>query len=218
MVKGVGLRRLSRRGSWVQIPPSAPRQFLQTTKPYEIEDTKQISMSKSTAKKAWQIIGLAADTPFPAQREKLALFGQFVGDWDIIEARYPQPNGTPLTRRGEVHFGWILDGRAIQDVWMAYDGKEGRVVPIGTTIRFYDPKIDAWHSVWLNPVGGYVQEFVARKVGEEIVLEGKTVESGFPEQWIFSNITADSFRWHAEETHDSGKTWILTEEMQIRRH
>ena len=27
MVKGVGLRLLSRRGSWVQIPPSAPQFF-----------------------------------------------------------------------------------------------------------------------------------------------------------------------------------------------
>jgi hypothetical protein len=175
-------------------------------------------MSISTAKKTWQIIGLAADAPFPAQKEKLALFGQFIGDWAIVEARYPQAHGTPLTRRGEVHFGWILDGRAVQDVWMAYDNKEGRAVPIGTTIRFYDPKIDAWHSVWLNPVGSYLQQFLARKVGEEIVLEGKTVEDGFPERWIFSDITPDSFRWHAEETHDGGKTWILTEEMQIRRH
>jgi len=174
-------------------------------------------MSNPHTKPAWQIIGLSADAPLPELKEKLALFGQFVGDWDIVEARYPQPHGTPLTRHGEVHFGWILDGRAVQDVWMAYDDAAGRAVPIGTTVRFYDPKIDAWHSVWLNPVGSYVQEFVARKVGKEIVLEGKTVKGGFPERWFLSDITPDSFRWHAEETHDGGKTWTLTEEMQIRR-
>jgi hypothetical protein len=66
------------------------------------------------------------------------------------------------------------------------------------------------HSVWLNPVGSYMQQFVARKVGEEIVLEGKTVEGSFPERWILYKITPGSFRWHAEETHDGGKTWILT--------
>ncbi len=175
-------------------------------------------MSTSSPKKPWQIIGLEASAPYPGLTDKLALFGQFIGDWDIVEVRYPQPHGTPLTRHGEVHFGWILDGRAVQDVWMAYDDVAGRAVPIGTTVRFYDPKIDAWHSIWLNPVGGYVQEFVARKVDAEIVLEGKTVDGGFPERWIFSEVTSDSFRWRAEETHDGGNTWILTEEMRIRRH
>src|SRR2546422_7074672 len=49
-----------------------------------------------------------------------------------------------------------------------------------------------------------------------IVLESKT-RDGYPEKWIFSEITKNSFRWHAEETHDNGKTWILTEEMRVRR-
>jgi hypothetical protein len=34
------------------------------------------------------IEGLGADGPDPNMREKLMLFGQFVGDWDIVEARY----------------------------------------------------------------------------------------------------------------------------------
>ena len=66
------------------------------------------------------IKGLGADGPDPNMREKLMLFGQFVGDWDIVEARYPQPDGTEIKRKGEIHFGWILDGRAIQDVWMTH--------------------------------------------------------------------------------------------------
>ncbi len=144
------------------------------------------------------------------------LFGQFIGDWNIVEARYPQPHGTELKKHGEVHFGWILGGRAVQDVWMAFNDKLGKAFPVGTTIRFYDPKIDAWHSIWINPISGEVQMFVARKVDENIVLEGKTKE-GYPERWIFSNITPNSFTWHAEETRDCGKTWVLTEEMQIRR-
>ena len=143
------------------------------------------------------------------------LFGQFIGDWNIIEARYVQADGTWAKMKGEVHFGWILGGTAIQDVWMG--SQEGEKVTLfGTTIRFYDTKIDAWRSTWLSPIKGIVQTFIARKVNDEIVLESKTAE-GYPEKWIFSEITSNSFRWHAEETHDNGKTWILTEEMQIRR-
>ena len=69
---------------------------------------------------------------------------------------------------------------------------------------------------WLSPLKGLVQTFIARKVNDEIVLEGKTTE-GYPEKWIFSEITPQSFRWRAEETHDDGKTYLLTEEMQIRK-
>jgi hypothetical protein len=52
--------------------------------------------------------GLGTYEPYPNLKEKLALFGQFVGDWDIVDARYPQPDGTEVKRKGEVHFGWIL--------------------------------------------------------------------------------------------------------------
>jgi hypothetical protein len=142
------------------------------------------------------------------------LFGQFIGDWDITEARYPQPDGSEIKRKGEIHFGWILDGRAVQDVWMMYDEKTRRAVPAGTTIRFYDREIDAWHSIWISPVQNALQTFIARKVNDEIVLEGRTKE-GYPENWIFSQITPTSFRWRSMETHDNGKTWQLTEEMKV---
>ena len=144
------------------------------------------------------------------------LFGQFVGDWDIAEARYLQGDGTWVKMRGEVHFGWILDGTAVQDVWLGYKSGSRELAVFGTTIRFFDPKIDAWRSTWLSPLKGHVRTFVALKVKDEIVLE-ETPAQGFLEKWIFSEITPNSFRWHSEETHDNGKTWLLTEEMQIRR-
>ena len=87
----------------------------------------------------------------PEMREKLMLFGQFVGDWDILEDHYLQPDGTWAVSRGALHWGWILDGKAVQDVWMSIDEKTGKTIPEGTTIRFYDQKIDAWHSVWISP-------------------------------------------------------------------
>jgi hypothetical protein len=152
----------------------------------------------------------------PEVKEKLMLFGQFVGDWDILEDRYLQPDGTWATSRGVLHWGWILDGRAVQDVWMSVDEKTGKAIPEGTTVRFYDSKIDAWHSVWISPTQGVVKIFVGRQVGAEIVLEGRTPE-GYPVKWIFSEITPDSFRWRSEETRDNGKTWILHEEMKISR-
>ena len=163
----------------------------------------------------WTIKGLGAEGPFPELKEKLMLFGQFVGDWEM-DARYPQPDGTEIKAKGEIHFGWILNGRGVQDVWMSKDQRTGRATPSGTTVRYYDPKIDAWHSIWISPKQGIVQSFVARKEGEEIVLRGETKE-GYPEHWIFSQITPASFHWRAVESHDKEKTWTVTEEMQARR-
>src|SRR2546422_3769392 len=99
-----------------------------------------------------------------------------------------RPHGVELRSQGEIHFGWILDGRAVQDVFMTRDPDTGRAVPIGTTVRFYDPKMDAWQSVWISPMQELVQTFTGRKIGDEIVLESKTKE-GYPEKWIFSEIT-----------------------------
>jgi hypothetical protein len=163
----------------------------------------------------WLTKGLIANNPDPDLKEKLMLFGQFIGDWNIVEARYIQADGTWVKMKGEVHFGWILGGTAIQDVWIGC--KEGsKMIMFGTTIRFYDPKINAWRSTWLSPLKGLVQTFIGQKVNDQIVLEHKN-EEGYPEKWIFSQITKESFRWHSEETHDNGKTWLLTEEMQIRK-
>jgi hypothetical protein len=64
----------------------------------------------SKANNGWLIKGLRALGPDPNLKEKLMLFGQFVGDWNIVEAHYTQGDGTEVKMKGEVHFGWILGG------------------------------------------------------------------------------------------------------------
>jgi hypothetical protein len=57
----------------------------------------------SKSENAWDIQGLAAQGPNLELREKLDLFGQFVGDWDILESRSLQDDGSWITQRGEIH-------------------------------------------------------------------------------------------------------------------
>ncbi|HYA10640.1 MAG TPA: hypothetical protein VEH10_03080 [Thermoplasmata archaeon] len=174
------------------------------------------SRRRASTTGSWTIEGLAADGPCPEYADKLALFGQFVGDWDIVEWRNLAPDGTWTTGRGELHWRWILEGRAVQDVWATMDKVSGRCVPLGTTLRFYDPKIDAWHSVWISPVNHVARQFVARQVGSEIVLEGKNAQ-GVPVRWIFSDIRRDAFRWREETQGSSPSSWLMDEEMRIER-
>lgn len=160
---------------------------------------------------------LRAEGPDPALAERLMLFGQFVGAWDLQIMNTP-PGGPRSEVAGEVHFAWGLEGRAVVDVWIAPRRalRDRRGIGFyGTTVRFFDPAIDAWRSTWLAPTGT-VMPFIGRRIGEEIVLEGR-FEAGKTTRWIFSDIAPARFRWRAVESGDGGATWVTTLEMDARR-
>jgi hypothetical protein len=85
----------------------------------------------------------------------------------------------------------------------------------GTTIRFYDPRVDAWRSTWLDPLNGRVRRFLGRSVGGIIVLEG--LDEDPRERWTFRDVPPDSFRWRGEQSTDGGRTWAIEDEMYARR-
>jgi hypothetical protein len=156
--------------------------------------------------------------PYAPLADGLRLFGQFVGAWDL-EWRGENGEGREIVVPGEVIFGWILGGRAIQDVWRV--PKDPADAPgmggfYGTTIRFYDPRISAWRSTWINPSAGRVSRFIGRPDADGIVLE-MTDTDRTPERWSFRDITPTSFRWVGEASSDGGKTWVQDEEMLARR-
>lgn len=162
-----------------------------------------------------EIRQLNADGPFSPLKNKLMLFGQFVGDWDIVEARSLQEDGSWLISRGEYHSGWILGGTAIQDVWKSTD--DGIEDTGGTTIHVYDPDTDSWNSIWISPSQGAIRSFTGKKRGKEIELESRETSRRLM-KWVFYDMKKDSFRCRSESTNDSGKTWIVTEEMLLKRH
>ena len=75
------------------------------------------------------------------------LYGQFVGSWDGV-LRYLDAEEIRHETTPEVHFGWVLDGRAVQDVWIApsrQGRREGeRLLMHDSTFRIYDPQTDSW--------------------------------------------------------------------------
>jgi hypothetical protein len=160
----------------------------------------------------WELKGLGANHPEPTLRDELMLFGQFVGDWDIIENKNLDEDGKWSNHTGELHWNWIIDGRALQDVWMYYDKDSGLPVPAGTTLRFFDTEKRLWRSIWITPRHHDVGLFLGRKVGDEIVLEMQEECKHKGEgdiKWIFYDITPNSFKWRAEESFDNWKTYIL---------
>ncbi len=156
------------------------------------------------------IKGLIAKGPDPELLDKLSLFGQFIGDWDL-DVWMKLPDGPKIECKAEVHFGWILGEKAVQDVWIFQTTRK----TIGTTVRFYDRKLDAWRCVWANPVSGIMETLIARENDEGIVLEGATQE-GHQQRWTYTDITPKSFTWRGYESRDRG-TWQLQEEMKAHR-
>lgn len=169
---------------------------------------------------------LRSDGPALDRADKLALYGFLLGSWETTVLAH-EPNGTTHTNRGEIHAAWVLEGRALQDVWMLPHRAERepngppRQLPVtgnwyGTTLRVYDPEIDAWHILWTNPAKMFHARQIGRRRGADIVQEGRH-ESGALMRWSFTKIKPDSFHWLGETSTDDGATWRLQVEVLARR-
>ncbi len=162
------------------------------------------------------VAALHGTGPAPGRERVLETFGRFVGSWRL---RWHHVRDD-LEAVGELHFGWVLGGRAIQDVWIVPGpGQPGEGVPPhafhGSTIRFYDSDLAAWRSTWVEPVNGRVRKFIGRQQDGQIVLI--SLDGAPLLRWRFTEIRDHSFVWLGEESMDEGRTWQLEERMLATR-
>jgi hypothetical protein len=158
--------------------------------------------------------GRSAEIP-----ESADVYGWLVGSWELECLHY---RGAPVTFQGEAHFAWTLEGRAVQDVWImprvsartAASGRENNMY--GTTLRVWDPSIQAWRISWKNPARAHFEEQIGRRSGADIVQVGAR-RDGTPTRWTFTEITPDSFHWLGEALQPDGRTWKLESEFRARR-
>jgi hypothetical protein len=160
--------------------------------------------------------GRSADIP-----EAADVYGWLIGSWELDVRRY-RVDVTALGLKGEAHFRWVLEGRAVQDVWIMpkreeRKGQQDRTRNMyGTTLRVWDPSIEAWRVTWNNPVNGTRDELIGRWSGRDVVQVG-THSNGTRIRWIFTEVTADSFRWIGEALEADGNTWKVEGEFLGRR-
>lgn len=167
------------------------------------------------------VSALLADRPAPRVAGESDIFAPMLGSWDL-EVIYYNPDGSVKRRTpGEWHFARVLEGRAIQDVWIVPPRPQRQPLEpppgeYGVTLRFYDPRIEAWRSTWHGPVHGIVWPFIARRVDGEIVLE-RIGEDGELTHWVFGDIRPSSFEWRSQSSRDGGHTWRIDQIMHARR-
>ncbi len=158
----------------------------------------------------------------PEIPETLDVYGWLIGSWELDVCHYKAVDVTARRNKGEVHFGWVLEGRAVQDVWIMPPRSERTAESdktnnmYGTTLRVWDPAIQAWHITWINPITGHREEQIGHRRGKDIVQVGARPD-GTPTRWMFTEITPDSFHWTGESLLPDGKTWKLEGEFRAKR-
>ncbi len=165
---------------------------------------------------------LTAPGRAPEIPESADAYGWLIGSWELDVQHYAGVDVSARRIKGEAHFGWVLEGRAVQDVWImpripertADLGKSMNMY--GTTIRAWDPSIQAWRITWINPAGDHREQQIGRRSGKDVVQVGARSD-GTPTRWMFTEITPDSFHWIGEALQPDGKTWKLEGEFRAKR-
>jgi hypothetical protein len=168
-----------------------------------------------------ELTALSHQARSPEIPEADDLYGWLVGSWELEILNY-WGDISKLGLKAEAHFGWVLEGRAVQDVWIIPRPSERAKLPnpglfsYGTTLRVWDPNKRVWQVTWINPVTGTHVHLVGRRNGKDIVQVGTNSE-GTPIRWSFIDITENRFRWTGETLDVDAKTWLLQGDFRAKR-
>jgi hypothetical protein len=165
---------------------------------------------------------LAAPGRAPELPPQLDAYGWLVGSWELEVLHYWAIDVSARGIKGEMHAGWVLEGRAVQDVWIMPRRSDRTPQPdkkfnmYGTTLRVWDATIQGWRITWRNPAGDHHEEQIGRRVGKDIVQLGSRPD-GKQTRWKFVEITNDSFHWLGESLAQDSEIWKLEGEFRATR-
>src|SRR5438874_197744 len=118
---------------------------------------------------------LWAPGPHPSLGDQARVWDRFVGTWDA-DFGFLGDDGTVRHAPGEIDFGWVLDGRAVQDLWIGYPSDAAKERSIGTSLRYFDAKAGLWNVVFVNPQFGAALQVRGGLEGDRIVLRGEDAD------------------------------------------
>lgn len=163
------------------------------------------------------ITALRATGPHPSLGDHASVLGRLVGSWDV-EYMDISKDGKEIHRSGELLVGWVMDGRAIEDLWVVYPLEAGKDREVYADVRYFDPKSGTWPAVFIDPQIASVATFTGGAVGENrIVLDSQDLIPGQTRRWSFNDIRNDSLVFRDAASSDGGKTWKLKSEYHMKR-
>ena len=145
-------------------------------------------------------------------------FGKFIGEWSL-NLTITNQNGTKNRFKGEWHFYRILQGRAIQDIWIIpglTSQGENDFHEYGTTIRTFNFKTRKWRAVWVGPVQNQLFVFDIEDINDQIILT-ETNNPNLEMKWSFFDISENSFQWKSEVKIKGLDSWFTNYHMILNR-
>ena len=159
---------------------------------------------------------LPATSPHASLANEAKTLGRVVGAWDVEYLDYLK-DGTASHRTGTFVVEWVLDGRAVQDLWIV-DPAAGKEREVYSTLYYFEPKSRLWHATFVDPEHASVMSFSGGAEGDDrFVLETQDIP-GKTNRWSFNEVRPDSFIWRDEQSGDGGRTWQLKSEYHMKRH
>lgn len=149
----------------------------------------------------------AADLPFDASAGcttgPMAQFGQYLGDWRIVDSTLSQETGEWEPGKGARWiFSCLGDGAAIQDFWMPVGG------PVGTNLRTYNTDTESWDIAWaIKGTPGFAHIGARQNAEGEIVMHYKAPLPNPPRRITFFPASEDGWHWKLEFSFDEGESW-----------
>ncbi|KGN96873.1 hypothetical protein EII14_09035 [Alloprevotella sp. OH1205_COT-284] len=161
------------------------------------------------------IIALCSNVRSKRIPEEYDFFGMLIGEWDIIWNDHLEDT-EPRRVKGEWIFSRVLDGTAVQDLFIV-PSREERLqnkqpdAEYGTTLRIFNPKTMVW-DIFYGCTGEAIR-LTAQKVGNEIILTENTTKKM---RYVFSDIKAFSFLWRKERM-DKNNEWQIVAKVTAER-
>ena len=148
--------------------------------------------------------------------EEYDFFGSLIGEWDIVWNDHLE-DAEPRRVKGEWIFSRVLDGTAVQDIFIVPSRSERLrdkqlAAEYGTTLRIYNPQTMAW-DIFYGCMGEAIR-LTARKVGEEIILTENTTRKM---RYVFSDIKSSSFLWRKERMNENDEWLTVAKVMAEKR-
>jgi len=164
---------------------------------------------------------LAAIGPHPSLIEQAGTYNWLVGIWDA-EVFDHESDGAKRVTSAEWFFAWVLEGYAMQDVFVSprredrHAAMPSRGNRYGTSLRIFDSVAGVWRVYWFNPVVQRHLVMTAKQEGKDLVQRG-TAADGSEFRWIYTRIDTDHFRWRSETIDADGNAKTLVECEAVRR-
>jgi hypothetical protein len=162
------------------------------------------------------VAALKALDPHPSLGDQAKVFGRFVGTWDGEYTEFSK-DGKVSRSSGEWVFGWVMDGRAIQDLFVIHPSAARSERYMGTTLRYFDTKSGTWTVTFIDPENDAIETLTGGAVGADRIVLLSANADGKQRRWSLVDIRPDSWIFLDEASRDGGKTWRLREEDHMKR-